>query len=282
MSSPSPAVSQAKQALGARLRAIREAAGLTGRDLAARAGWHSSKVSRIEHGRQLPSEADITAWCFHCGASEQAADLVASLRTIDEMYVEWRRLQRTGLQRLQKAAIPLYERTSYLRIYEPSLVPGLFQTREYALALMQAVVAFRGIPDDSAQAVEARLHRQAIFHAGGRRCAVIVEEAALRARIGGVETMAGQLGHLLAAASRSNVSLGVIPALGDRVMWPTNGFWIFDEERVLVETLSAELTITPPQEIALYAKAFAELAQLAVYGAAARTLITAAIAALDT
>ncbi|WP_329427979.1 helix-turn-helix domain-containing protein [Streptosporangium sp. NBC_01495] len=281
MSSPSHAVTQAKKALGARLREIRLAARLTGRNLGDLAGWHSSKVSRIEHGRQTPSENDIGAWCRHCEADDQAGDLVASLRTIDEMYVEWRRMQRTGLQRLQQAAIPLYERTHCFRVYEPSLIPGLFQTAEYALALMRAVVAFRQIPDDSAQAVEARMQRQKILDSGGRRCAVILEEAALRTRIGDAEVMAAQLGHLLSVASRPNVSLGIIP-IRDRVMWPPNGFWIFDEERVLVETLSAELAVTQPREIALYAKAFAELAELAVYGAATRRLITSVIAALDT
>ncbi|MET8334064.1 helix-turn-helix domain-containing protein [Streptosporangium canum] len=280
MSSPSHAVDQARQALRARLREIRLAAHLTGRDLGDLAGWHSSKVSRIEHGRQTPSESDINTWCRHCGADDQTGDLIASLRTIDEMYVEWRRMQRTGLQRLQKAAVPLYERTSYFRVYEPSLIPGLFQTADYALALMRAVVAFREIPDDSAEAVEARMQRQQVLSSGGRRCAVILEETALRTRIGDVEVMAGQLGHLLTVASRSNISLGIIP-IRNRVMWPTNGFWIFDEERVLVETLSAELTVTQPHEIALYAKAFTQLAELAVHGAAARTLLASAIAALD-
>ncbi|WP_405144077.1 helix-turn-helix transcriptional regulator [Sphaerisporangium sp. NBC_01403] len=281
MPSPSHAVVQAKQALGARLREIRLVARLTGRDLGDLAGWHSSKVSRIEHGRQTPSENDISTWCRHCGADDQAGDLVASLRTIDEMYVEWRRMQRTGLQRLQQAAVPLYERTACFRIYEPSLIPGLFQTAEYALALMRAVVAFREIPDDSAQAVEARLQRQKVLDSSGRRCMVILEEAALRTRIGDAEVMAGQLGRLLTVASRSNISLGIIP-IRDRAMWPTNGFWIFDEERVLVETLSAELTVTQPREVALYARAFTELAELAVYGASARTLIASVIAALDT
>ncbi|MEV7970536.1 DUF5753 domain-containing protein [Sphaerisporangium sp. NPDC088356] len=189
-------------------------------------------------------------------------------------------MQRTGLQRLQQAAVPLYERTACFRIYEPSLIPGLFQTAEYALALMRAVVAFREIPDDSAQAVEARLQRQKVLDSSGRRCMVILEEAALRTRIGDAEVMAGQLGRLLTVASRSNIILGIIP-IRDRAMWPTNGFWIFDDERVLVETLSAELTVTQPREVALYAKAFTELAELAAYGAPARTLIASAIAALD-
>lgn len=56
-------VHQAREALGKRLRDLRRDAGLTGRGLAVLAGWHSSKVSKIEDGRQGPSEEDIRAWC---------------------------------------------------------------------------------------------------------------------------------------------------------------------------------------------------------------------------
>jgi len=64
-------------------------------------------------------------------------------------------------------------------------------------------------------------------------------------------------------------------------MWYNPEFWVFDEERVLVETPTAELTITQPREIAIYARTFAELASMAAYGPAARKLIAAAVEALD-
>ncbi|WP_245974637.1 hypothetical protein [Thermomonospora umbrina] len=55
---------------------------------------------------------------------------------------------------------------------------------------------------------------------------------------------------------------------------------MFDERTVMVETYSAELTITQPHEIALYAKAFAALQRSAVYGQPVRELIARALAAL--
>ncbi|MDX6739614.1 helix-turn-helix transcriptional regulator [Actinocorallia sp. A-T 12471] len=281
MTPPSAGVERARRALGARLRELRTDAGLSGRDLGRLAGWHSSKISKIEYGRQVPSEADLRAWCLHCGVQDQAADLVESLRAIDEMYTEWRRVQRTGMRRHQQSAVPLYESTARFRIYEPSLIPGLFQTREYAHALMSAVIAFRGIPDDADEAVAARMDRQKVVRAGVHRFAVVLEEAALRTRIGGADVMAGQLGRLLTLASQPNVSLGIIPASVDRVIWPMSGFWVFDEGRVLVETPSAELAITQPREIGIYTKAFAELSASAVHGPQARSLITGALEALD-
>jgi hypothetical protein len=46
----------------------------------------------------------------------------------------------------------------------------------------------------------------------------------------------------------------------------------------MVETYSAELTITQPREIALYAKAFSLLQSAASYGAPAREILARALA----
>ncbi|MCW2643295.1 MAG: putative transcriptional regulator [Dactylosporangium sp.] len=276
-SSPLPTAQQARQALGRRLREIRVEARLSARDLGQLMGRHPSKISRIEHGTAAPSAADIRTWCGHCGANDQVDDLVASLRAVEGMYVEWQRQEHTGMRRVQEASVPLYEQTRLFRIYEPGLIPGLFQTPAYATALMGRIIAFCGIPDDLEQAVAARMDRQRVVHTGDHRFAVVLEEWALRARIGSAEMMAGQLGHLINAASLPSVSLGIIPMNVDRGMWASPGFWVFDEDRVLVETPSAELTITQPREIGVYVRTFTALASRAVYGATARSLITAAI-----
>jgi transcriptional regulator with XRE-family HTH domain len=80
---------QARQALGARLGEIRKDAGLTGRALAELCGWHEAKVSRIEHARTAPSAADIRLWCQHCGTPGETDNLLASLRSVADMFVEW-------------------------------------------------------------------------------------------------------------------------------------------------------------------------------------------------
>jgi hypothetical protein len=103
----------------------------------------------------------------------------------------------------------------------------------------------------------------------------------LRCGIGGADVMAGQLGHLITIGSLPNVSLGIVPMGPDRVRWPVEGFWIFDTAQVNVELISGYLTITQPREVEMYADTFAELANLAVYGAGARALITSAIDTLE-
>jgi transcriptional regulator with XRE-family HTH domain len=279
--SPSSSARAAKQALGDRLREIRVNAGLTGRHLALLAGWDRTKVSKIEHGRTTPTPADIRNWCEHAGATEQTADLVASLHAVEGMFVEWRRMERTGLRRAQESVAPLFERTRRFRAYDSWLVPGLLQTAAYTKAILSATTARRGLPDDTDEAVAIRLQRQHVLHEGDHGFAVVIEESVLRGGIGGADTMAGQLGHLLMVGSLPSVSLGVIPFQPDRVLRPVEGFWIFDEERVTVELVSGWLTITQPREIAMYAQAFNSLSAMAAYGAAAKDLILAAVQGLD-
>jgi transcriptional regulator with XRE-family HTH domain len=281
MPTTSSSVQEAKRALGDRLRELRLAAGLTGRDLGRLADWHSSKVSKIEYGKQSPTPDDIRVWCKHCDAEDQAVDLIASLRAVEGMFIEWQRMERAGLRRAQEAASALFESTRHFRAYDSWLVPGVLQTAAYTTALLEAVAARRGTPNDVAEAVAVRMERQRVLYEGDHRFAIIIEESVLRGRIGGVSTMAGQLGHLLTVGSLPSVSLGIVPMRAERTLRPVEGFWIFDDERVNVELVSGWLTITQPREIAAYVQVFNELAAMAVHGTAARGLITAAIAALD-
>ncbi|MDQ3154573.1 MAG: helix-turn-helix transcriptional regulator [Actinomycetota bacterium] len=273
-------VKQARQALGARLREVRVEANLTGRALAAVCGWHFTKISKLEHGAQAPSEQDIRAWCRACGAENEIPDLIATVRAIESMYVEWQRHMRAGLKRSQTSSVPLYERTKLFRGYENTVIPGLFHTAEYAAAIFRFWNEFLDLPGNVDEAVAARMERQRVLYTGARRFAFVLEEQTLRTRVGDTDVMLGQLDRVLAVMSLPRVSLGIIPATGERHCLAQGSFWIFDEGRVDVEGVSAGLDITQPREIAVHAKAFALLQQSAVYGRAARELIQRALAEL--
>jgi hypothetical protein len=256
---------------------MRDDAGLTGRELAAAAGWHAAKISKIEHAVRPPSREDVTAWAEHCGAIDQLPDLLAALQSVQSMYVEFRGRDRSGLRRIQQDRVDQYEQTRLFRIYEPDVVPGLLQTREYAEARLRLIAAFKGLPDDVSEAVDVRMSRQKVLDSKEHRFSVVLEEASLSSRIGSVEMMAAQLAQLMVVGLRPNVSLGIVPAGIDRTMWSSPGFWMFDDNEVTIETPTAALTITQPREIQMYARVFAELSAMAVVGAPARALIVAAI-----
>ncbi|WP_116951624.1 helix-turn-helix domain-containing protein [Jiangella endophytica] len=275
--SPSSSVQQARQLLADRLRELREQAGLTGRDHAHACGWHGAKTSRIENGKTAPSADDIRTWCRTTGADDLAADLVESLRAVEGMFIEWRRMKRNGLRRAQESRTPLYERTRRFRAYSSHLLPGMIQTPAYTEHVLGSIQRRRGLVDDVEQALAARVKRQRLLHRGGRVFAFLVEESLLNTGVGGPDVMADQLRHLTEVASLPNVSLGIVPARPDRDVWPVEDFWIYDSAQVNVELVSGYLTIAQPGEIALYTDTFTQFAELAVYGNEARALIRAAL-----
>ncbi len=272
---------QAREAFGARLREIRLDAGLTGRALAQLAGWHFTKVSKLEHGARRPSPSDIRAWCRHCRAEDQAMDLIAAARSIDALYTEWRRRMRTGMKHLQDSARPLYEQTRLFRVYETTFIPGLLNTEEYASAILTFWTGLMSLSADVASAVAARMDRQNVLYARERRFQFVIEEQTLRTRVGGSEVMSDQLDRLLALMSLPTISLGIIPATGDRHALAQGGFWIFDDTRVQLETVSAGLDITQPAEISLYEQVFGLLQRSAVHGPGAYELIRRAASELS-
>ncbi|MBT2207876.1 helix-turn-helix transcriptional regulator [Actinomadura sp. NEAU-AAG7] len=261
-----------------RLRDIRRDANLSGAALARAANWDRTKVYKIEATTTTPSDTDIRIWCAVCDAEEQTTDLIAMVRAVETMYVEWWRAARSGLKAVQRGAIPLYERTTTFQIYEPGVIPGLFQTREYATARMGRFTEFHGFPGAVADAVQARMEKQRVVRSGKRTFAVVLEESALWLRIGSRELMRQQLDHLARVATWPQVSLGIIPRDQDRRIWSVPNFWIFDGRRVITETPTAELNITTPGEVEIYRRLFVELSAMALVGAGAEHLIAKAYA----
>ncbi|REK89893.1 XRE family transcriptional regulator [Streptomyces inhibens] len=273
---------EAREALGARLRGFRKDAGFaSGRAFAVATGWAESKVSRIENGKQNASEDDIRTWCLKTDRQEHTKDLIATVRHIDELWLEWRRQLQAGAESRQSKALPVYARTKVFRIWHPTLVWGTLQTADYAAETLKQVVSFYEIPNDTEAAVGKRLERQQYLYRGNRIFNVLLAEQALYSNFGGPDVMKGQLDRLLAVMRLPRLSLGIIPRSAPVKIWPGNSFSMFDDRLVLVETYSAEFSVTQPREIELYTKAFALLKQSAVYGNTARELIMTAIHHFD-
>src|ERR1044071_1413926 len=111
MGSPSSSARLARQALADRLRELRIQAGLTASALATAAGWHRTKVSKLEHGTTSPSAVDVERSCLLCGVPEQSPELIHELQAAASLWLDWRRMERAGLRPAQEAVRELYERT---------------------------------------------------------------------------------------------------------------------------------------------------------------------------
>jgi transcriptional regulator with XRE-family HTH domain len=277
---PSSSVAAARDLIAGRLREILRDAGMTSRAVALAAGWDESKCSRLLHGRTPPSDDDIRAWCTICGVPEEIPNLIAASRTAESAYIEFRRVQRSQ-KRMQVLRAAQYAQSRHYRIYASNVVPWPLQTASYMRAMMEHFDRFHEAGNiDITEGVQERLTRQRQYLGKGvRRCELIIEESVLYDRTFGADIMHEELAHLLAGPYWPGLSLGIIPRGGARGYYAAETFSIYGDT-VAIETVSAIITVTQPREIALYERCFADLSRAAVYGGAARDLVTQALAAL--
>ncbi|MFD8863900.1 helix-turn-helix domain-containing protein [Streptomyces sp. NPDC059590] len=267
-------------ALGARLRELRTEAGLNGKEIASRLGWQRSKVSRLENGKQTTTAEDLEAWARAVGAPSEAADLKARLRGLESQQRSWRRQLAAGHRGVQEKYVVEYHRTASVRAYETTVIPGLFQVPDYARSLFTQNAELMQSPRDTDEAVRARMKRQEVLYQPGKTFDVIVWEGVLHTLICPRDVMAAQLDRLVGLIGMSGVYFGVIPLGAALKLTPKHGFWIFDDKRVIVETINTELHLESSADVALYTRVWERLNESAVYGAQVHRLIARARAAL--
>lgn len=270
---------QAREALGARLRELRTEAGLNGKDIAARLSWQRSKVSRLENGRQTATEADIAAWA---DAVNPAAlgELQGRLRGLETSYRSWKRQLAAGHRAVQEANVLQEAEAETIHLFESGIIPGIFQTPEYARSVLTDVSDRLGTPRDIEDGVRARMKRQEALYQPGHAFHAIVWEGALHVARCTPAGMAAQLDRLGGLIGVDTVTLGVIP-FGVRTPFsPKHGFWIIDGRLVIADTWNAELWLDSPEDVAFYVKIWDLLRQSAVYEHQAHRLIMRARAQL--
>ncbi|MEU0324416.1 helix-turn-helix transcriptional regulator [Streptomyces sp. NPDC006233] len=273
----------AREALGARLRELRAEAGLEGKDIAHKLGWQTSKVSRLQNGKQTPTRADLTAWANAVGRPDAETELHGLLAGLDlkQRHRSWRRQLAGGHRGRQEIAVRQTEHTTLIRGLEVSRIPGLFQTPEYARVIFDSNAEFRGIPPTTEAAVETRMRRQEALYDPEKTFRFLVCEAALYHRSCPVEVMAEQLDRLYNLVGQRRIELGILPFGTQLRRTAPHAFWIYDRRLVIVETISEELWLTGDDDVHLYERAWDWLAESAEYGTPARRLIGRARASLD-
>ncbi len=192
--------------------------------------------------------------------------------------MEFRRQARAGMKRVLGPHTPeRYASAATFRIYEHNAIPGLFQTAAYCAAMLSFWMEFLGTTDQLDAAVGERMKKQEVLQRPGKHFHVVLEEQALRTWFGAAEIHAGQLGRLLEVMALPSVSLGIIPMMAERSGVASAPFWIFDKALVALETPSAAIEVTRPEEIAVYTRMFAHLEAAALRGPDARALIVKAL-----
>ncbi|SBV01363.1 Helix-turn-helix domain-containing protein [Streptomyces sp. PpalLS-921] len=260
---------QARVSLGARLRELRAEGGLTGRELAGRLAWGQSKVSKLENGKQTPTVADLTAWAEGTGNPGATGELIGRLRGLETQYRSWRRQLAGGYRAVQDAHRAQAQRTRFRRSFDPSLIPGLLQTADYARSVLTRYSTLHTAPRDIEAAVRARMGRQDILMDQTRSFHFLVWEGALRARPCRPAVLSAQLDRIVGRLGPGNVRVGIVPFEADMNLPAGVGFSVHDDSLVITETWHAEMWLDGSEDVALHVRAWEALERNALYGAGA-------------
>ena len=270
--------------LGRALRELRSRAGIT-LDAAAMASEFSRpKLCRIETGLGAVRGVDVRALCELYRATPALSQALVALAGETRTKGWWHSYGSPVPAWLDLYA-GLESTAGRLREYQDTLVPALLQTRGYALGVHQHDPDTTD--DERKRRVEARLRRQVLLRRPlppPPRFDAVLSEAVLLRAVGGAETMAGQLRHLLDVDRLPSVSIRVVPLAagphlgmiaGAFVMldFPTVNRIVPEPPVVYRESLTGALYLDRAAELAAYERVWASLDALALDEEQSRQLI---------
>jgi transcriptional regulator with XRE-family HTH domain len=247
--------------LGAQLRRLREARGISAADAARAIRGSESKISRIELGRNAVREIDIADLLTLYGITDRAErEQLLSLASRANQPGWWQRYHDV-LPAWFQSYVGLEESAESIRSYDSQFVPGLLQTEEYAAAVL-ALGDFS--LDEAERLVVLRKERQRRFTSGAMRLWAIIDEVALRRPVGGAAVLRGQLEYLADACRKQRLTLQITPFAAVTHAAP-GAFSILRfadsgmPDMVYVEHLTSALYIDKPAEVDRYLLAMERL-----------------------
>ncbi|MEU4177741.1 helix-turn-helix transcriptional regulator [Streptomyces sp. NPDC026589] len=257
--------------LGAALRALRQASGKEAKAVARSAVMSTAKLSKIENGRVAAATADVERILTALEVSpEIKAEYLAVARAQATEATAWRLFRRMGYSKKQEQIRALESSMTLLRLFQPSLVPGLLQTPEY----IRAVLEPKGLTDEQfSRTVAARIERQRVLYDTGKTLHFVLTEPVLRWRLLPAAMMAGQLDRIVSVSRLPNVDVRVVPLDAPQRDVPGHSFVIRDDRVVTIETTHAEMVVTDPRDVSLYVEKFDRFTSVALAGDAMRELV---------
>jgi transcriptional regulator with XRE-family HTH domain len=214
---------------GRQMRRDRLAHGWSMAELAKQARLNAAHLGRIESGLRPPSVkvADALDGVFpeRRGWYLQWLDDIRSAPEVPATFRSWGDYE---------------DRSATLRLWTPLIVDGLFQTEDYARAL----IALTGVSHEVADGrLKARMERQRRV-LGRCRVSYVLDQSALYRLVGSPEIMAAQLRHLLEVAAMPNVVLQVMPEVAHNVM---EAAYVLADDAVWSENLVSGAVYTDPE-----------------------------------
>ncbi|WP_024802668.1 helix-turn-helix transcriptional regulator [Nocardia sp. BMG51109] len=199
-----------RMVLGARLRKLREAAGISGQEAGRAIRASHSKISRLEAGRVGFRAIDIDDLLSLYGVEDE--DVRSGFLLLAERAnasVRWQVDDDFAAQRMD-TYLALEDAASAVRSYAPGVIPELLQTAAYAHAV--STITRPGPTGDVQRRVELLMRRQRLLRRpDGPKVWLAIEEAVLRRPFGGLEVWRDQLDHVAEVAERTGATVQIVP-----------------------------------------------------------------------
>lgn len=251
------------RAVGGEIRAAREAARISQRDLARRIGVDQSVLSRWESGQRPARPEDVERVLADLDVPIEDRERILRIAREPDGG-SWLSVG-TPEQPEQLAALLEFDRTcADIADVSMTVVPGLLQTGDYA----RAIIGDGTVPaNEVATRVAVRMGRREVLHRENPvRMTALIGEAALRGNVGGPRVMTAQLKHLLSLPS--NVEIGIVPldAGWHRGLIGAFTFYSFGAASpiVYVEAGRSGLFLSEEPDIDFYRGVVAEVKELAL------------------
>jgi transcriptional regulator with XRE-family HTH domain len=202
-----------RRRLCAAIKKAREERGLTQQDVVNTMEWSLSKVIRVESGTVGISTTDLRALLTYYAVTDD--NVVAELMELARAGRRrpwWREYRDHMPTPTLGTLIDLEVVASHLKIFNPNILPGLFQTEAYATAVMQNMLP-APTPEQLAARIKIRMRRQVevLQRETPPTIVAVLDEAVIRRSTGDARTTREQLDHLLDIAALPNVTINVVP-----------------------------------------------------------------------
>lgn len=199
-----------RRQLGADLRRLRERASLTLEEAGARVGVSKATLSRYETKEGSVKWPTVDALCREYGADDDERGALVDLAKGAKIQGWWRSLA-DPIPESMNLMLTLESEVVREEHYACVYVPGLLQTRAYAEAVHRASEV--ECPEREVEhMVDIRMKRQELLQRDEPpHVWCVIDEAAIRRRVGGGLVMQEQLQRVLEMAKLPHVTVQVLP-----------------------------------------------------------------------
>ncbi|QIS14461.1 helix-turn-helix domain-containing protein [Nocardia arthritidis] len=255
--------------LAAQLFELREHAGLSKEEVSGKTGINVTTLYRIETAQARPQRRTLMAMLDLYGVTEQQRGDALQLLT-DALRPGMSRPYEGSLSEVYAAYINFEAEALSARHFETTFIPGLLQTEQYAMAVIDTAM-----PKLEASVLEqrarARMDRAGVLtKEDALELWVVMDEAAIRRVVGGPTVMRGQLDRLLQDTKRKNVILQILPFSAGAHPGMAGAFTLLDfhdpadPELVYVEGIAGDELIEGHPEIRRFGVMFDQLRAMAL------------------